>query len=71
MSGIGIVQSPCIFLAAITVGWSTGSGGRPPFRPRARATANPARVRSWISRRSNWANGTKPWKTNSPDAVVV
>ena len=71
MSRTGIVRSPRIFLAAITIGWSPGIGGRPPFLPRARATANSAFVLYRISRSSNWASATKRWKTSASDAVVV
>ena len=53
------------------------SGGRPPKRPRARAAANPARVRSWINRRSNCAN-VKPLRlvcgpsaTNPQDEILA
>jgi len=45
--------------------------GRPPTRPRARAAANPARVRSRINCRSNSANAPNRWNTNRPPAVVV
>jgi len=45
--------------------------GRPPLRPRARADANPATVRSEISSRSNSANAAKIPKTNLPAALVV
>jgi hypothetical protein len=45
--------------------------GRPPFRPRARAEARPATVRSAISSRSNSASAAKMPKTSLPAAVVV
>ena len=45
--------------------------GRPPRRPRARAAASPARVRSRISSASNSANAAKIPKTRRPFAVVV
>jgi mercuric reductase len=45
--------------------------GRPPFRPRARADAKPAMVRSAINSRSNSANAAKMPKTSLPAAVVV
>ena len=46
-------------------------GLRPPLRPRARAAANPARVRSDINSRSNSASAAKMPKTSLPAAVVV
>ena len=46
-------------------------GLRPPFRPRARAEASPARVRSEIRSRSNSAREAKMPKTNLPAGVVV
>jgi hypothetical protein len=45
--------------------------GRPPIRPRARAEARPARVRSAISSRSNSASAAKIPKTSFPAGVVV
>jgi hypothetical protein len=45
--------------------------GRPPVRPRARAEARPATVRSEISSRSNSAKAAKMPKTSLPAAVVV
>ncbi|AJW93587.1 hypothetical protein BM43_7643 (plasmid) [Burkholderia gladioli] len=45
--------------------------GRPPFRPRARAEARPAIVRSAINSRSNSARAAKMPKTSLPAAVVV
>ena len=45
--------------------------GRPPLRPRARAEARPARVRSEMSSRSNSARAAKIPKTSFPEAVVV
>lgn len=45
--------------------------GRPPWRPRARAEASPATVRSEISSRSNSAKAAKIPKTSLPAAVVV
>jgi hypothetical protein len=45
--------------------------GLPPVRPRARAEANPAMVRSRINSRSNSANAPKMWKTRRPPADVV
>ena len=45
--------------------------GAPPVRPRARAAARPARVRSAINARSNSASAAKIPKTNLPAAVVV
>ena len=47
-----------------TSGWSRCIGGRPPLRPRARAAANPAFVRSWINLRSNWAKAEKMLRTS-------
>ena len=46
-------------------------GLRPPTRPRARAEARPARVRSVMSSRSNSARAAKMPKTSLPAAVVV
>jgi len=46
-------------------------GLRPPFRPRARADASPARVRSEIRSRSNSASDAKIPKTSLPEGVVV
>src|SRR5664279_722698 len=52
--------------------WSPVSrGGRPPRRPRARAAARPALVRSLISSRSNWANAANRWNTSRPPGEVV
>ena len=45
--------------------------GRPPVRPRARAEARPAIVRSEINSRSNSARAAKMPKTSLPAAVVV
>ncbi|KAG1364770.1 hypothetical protein G6F61_013681 [Rhizopus arrhizus] len=45
--------------------------GRPPFRPRARAEARPATVRSAINSRSNSASAAKIPNTSLPAAVVV
>jgi hypothetical protein len=45
--------------------------GRPPLRPRARAEASPALVRSEMSSRSNSASAAKIPKTSLPAAVVV
>ena len=45
--------------------------GRPPWRPRARAAASPALVRSRIRSRSNSARAAKTWKTSLPPGVVV
>src|SRR6266545_8004713 len=45
--------------------------GRPPLRPRARAAANPALVRSWIRSRSNSASEAKIWKISLRPGVVV
>ena len=44
---------------------------RPPFRPRALATASPAGVRSEISSRSNSARAAKMPNTSLPEAVPV
>jgi hypothetical protein len=46
------------------------TGGRPRWRPRARAAASPAAVRSLRSR-SNSARAAKTWKTSLPPGVVV
>ena len=36
-------------------------------QPRTLGADRPARVRSWMSLRSNWASAEKMWKTSSPD----
>jgi hypothetical protein len=46
-------------------------GLRPPFRPRARADASPALVRSEMRSRSNSASDAKMPKTSFPAGVVV
>jgi hypothetical protein len=45
--------------------------GRPPRRPRARAAASPALVRSRTRSRSNSAKAANTWKTSLPPGVVV
>ena len=45
--------------------------GRPPLRPRARADARPARVRSRMIERSSSASAAVIWKMNEPIGVVV
>lgn len=45
--------------------------GRPPVRPRARADARPATVRSEMRERSNSARAAKIPNTSLPEAVVV
>jgi hypothetical protein len=47
------------------------AAGRPPMRPRARAAAKPAWVRSAISSRSNSAQAAKMPKASRPLAVAV
>jgi hypothetical protein len=47
------------------------TAGRPPVRPRARAAASPALVRSRIRSRSNSARAAKMWNTSLPPGVVV
>ncbi|MPM06611.1 hypothetical protein SDC9_52913 [bioreactor metagenome] len=47
------------------------AGGRPPLRPRCRASTSPAVVRSRIRARSNWAIAPKTWKVSMPPGVVV
>jgi hypothetical protein len=51
--------------------WAVMTDGRPPWRPRARAAANPALVRSRMRSRSNSAKAAKTWKTSLPPGVVV
>src|SRR5215218_10170306 len=51
--------------------WAVMTEGRPPERPRARAAASPAVVRSRIRSRSNSARAAKTWKTSLPPGVVV
>ena len=46
--------------------WAVMTEGRPPCRPRTRAAANPAAVRSRIRSRSNSARAAKTWKTSLP-----
>src|SRR5215213_5753524 len=59
------------------ISWATWSlcpvstDGRPPRRPRARAAASPALVRSRMRSRSNSANAANTWKTSLPPGVVV
>ncbi len=45
--------------------------GRPPVRPRARAAASPACVRSRMRSRSNSARAPKTWKISRPPGVEV
>ena len=45
--------------------------GRPPRRPRARAAANPAIVRSRMRSRSNSASAPMRWNTSLPPLVLV
>ena len=45
--------------------------GRPPRRPRARAAARPAAVRSWMRSRSNSAMAPMMWNSSLPPGVVV
>ena len=45
--------------------------GRPPVRPRARAAASPAFVRSLMMSRSNSASEEKMWKMSLPSLVLV
>lgn len=47
------------------------AGGLPPVRPRSRAAASPARVRSFVNAASNSATAAKMWKINRPLTVVV
>lgn len=51
--------------------FSSSFAGRPPFRPRARAAASPARVRSRIRSRSNCARLPKMLNTSVPPGVLV
>jgi hypothetical protein len=51
--------------------WPVITGGRPPCRPRTRAAASPALVRSRIRSRSNSASAANTWKTSLPPGVVV
>jgi hypothetical protein len=44
--------------------WAVMTNGRPPWRPRARAAASPAAVRSRMRSRSNSARAAKTWKTS-------
>lgn len=55
-SSMSSVLSALSFLASTTLASAAVTRGRPPWRPRARAAARPALVRSWMSRRSNCAN---------------
>ncbi len=65
VSGFPIAACANLSLAAVIFGL------RPPLRPRARAEASPALVRSMISSRSNSANAAKIPNTSRPLAVVV
>jgi hypothetical protein len=51
--------------------FSSSTGGRPPWRPRARAAESPAIVRSRIRSRSNSASALNTWKMSRPPLVVV
>ncbi len=51
--------------------FASSFGFRPPSRPRERAAANPARVRSRIKLRSNSASAAKRWNTSFPVALPV
>jgi hypothetical protein len=53
MSPTAMFLSWCMVLVVWTRGSLELIGLLPPFRPRARAAASPALVRSWISRLSN------------------
>ena len=44
--------------------WPVSTEGRPPRRPRARAAASPAAVRSRIRSHSNSARAANTWKTS-------
>jgi hypothetical protein len=50
--------------------WPLSTDGRPPRRPRARAAASPALVRSRMRSRSNSAKAAKTWKTSLPPGGV-
>jgi hypothetical protein len=51
--------------------WTVMTEGRLPWRPRARAAASPALVRSRMRSRSNSARAANTWKTSLPPGVVV
>jgi hypothetical protein len=67
VSGVPTVtmRAACFVLATVS------TDGRPPTRPRRRAEACPAMVRSLIKSRWNSARDPKMWKTNRPPGVVV
>jgi hypothetical protein len=66
------VISFCSYIRRAALTWSGDSaGGRPPLRPRARAAASPALVRSRIRSRSNSASAAKTWNTSRPPEEVV
>ena len=65
VSGLPIAAKASRSLAGVILGL------RPPFRPRARAEASPARVRSEMRSRSNSASEAKMPKTSLPADVVV
>jgi len=64
------VFSPIIFRACFNFA-GLNALGRPPSRPRSRAAAKPARVRSLTSSSSKLASAPKTWNTNRPPGVVV
>jgi hypothetical protein len=51
--------------------WAVMTAGRPSWRPRGRAAASPALVRSRMRSRWNSARAAKTWKTSLPPGVVV
>jgi len=66
------VMSCCSYNRRAVRTWSADNrGGRPPVRPRARAAASPAWVRSRMRSRSNSANAANTWKTSRPPGEVV
>jgi hypothetical protein len=65
VSGCPIAAMASRSLAAVIL------NGRPPFRPRARAEANPAIVRSAISSRSNSALCGEPHKADYAEPDVM
>src|SRR5699024_1405109 len=68
--GDGHVLLVVEFLAVASLS-PVSDGGRPPTRPRARAAASPALVRSVMMSRSNSAREAKMWKTSRPPGEVV
>ena len=66
-----VTEESCNIAAAFLMSDALSFGLRPPLRPRARAAANPALVRSRIRLCSNSASAPKMWKMSFPPVLVV